>query len=647
MSDHVAFPPRDYGAWPRAFCARRRSIYRHCCHRFDAPWNRAGLFVAGTLICGLMLCAGVTVTAAALSGALPLAEPSRGSPATHVLTWNVTAGEAAPMLGRPPLQVLLLNGAWRGPTVEATEGDTLRLTLCNEQPEPVSLHFHGLHQRGTPRADGAARASTTALRDGACGTWDFTAAPPGTHFYHAHAGLTAAQGLHGAVVVRPRSGAPPGGDVADVAPMLFSDCWAAPLASLRDGLLRRDAAFAWVGNPDALLLNGADISLAAGAVVDVTSAAATLRLRLVSGAALSFLNVAFLGHNVTVVEADGAPLRPFDTPAVDLNAGERLTLLMTPSPAARAARVVWMAVVSRHRAGAPVGRIALRLPPLDGGASAAAATTSSPPDVPLAVQPSWNDTDATVAFYRRFVAADGVPPAPVADATAQPRVLLGTQNRVGGLMRWSVNNVTFVFPGDPLLAAAVSQHGSTGGGGDLDPVASDDAAALPPMVDVAAAAARGDAAAAAAQAAWVSPRATDAPPGGAPNASRFARTMAASMGTHVAVLRAGAVVDIVLQNAPALNGVLEQHPWHMHGGAFWILAWGLGDWPGVAAAAALQQAPPPRKDTVTRPPGGWVWLRLVADNPGVWPLHCHILWHLAMGMAAQLVVAPADIPPPQ
>ena len=48
------------------------------------------MFAAGTLICGLMLCAGVAVTAASLRGSLPLAG-APATPATHVLTWNVPA----------------------------------------------------------------------------------------------------------------------------------------------------------------------------------------------------------------------------------------------------------------------------------------------------------------------------------------------------------------------------------------------------------------------------------------------------------------------------------------------------------------------------------------------------------------------------
>jgi L-ascorbate oxidase len=618
------------------------------------------VFTAGVLLSALLLAAGVAVTAASFAGAG--AAPSGGGGV--VLDWSVTAGDGGPA-GRAAQPVLLLNGAWLGPVVYATEGETITLTLRNAQSQPLSLHFHGLHQRGTPRADGAARASAAPLLRGESRRLTFTASPVGTHFVHGHAGLTSVQGLHGVIVVRPRdavsapSPSPPYD--AEAPPLLFSDWWETPLATLRAGLLAPGAAFTWVGNPDALLVNGDDATATgAGAASVALPRGRTLRLRFVSGAALSFLNLAIDGHNMTVIEADGGALAPFEAACVDLNAGERLSVLVTPSDAARAAGVMWMSLASRHRQGAPSGLLALRLPREERDGDAAAATAPQlppPPRVPLPAQPAWNDTAATLAFYRRFAAAPGVPPPPDADAGAAPLVWVGTQNRIeGGIMRWSLNNVSFVFPDDPLLLG-VSGGDAAGG------VVADDGAQSPAMVDVAAAAwgadGGGDAAAAAAARAaadaWVAPTAplnASMPSGGASSSalsswSRYARSTAAALGTHAVVLRYGAVVDVVLQNAPALNGAKEQHPWHMHGGSFWVLAWGAGDWPGADVADADVAAHPlaPLKDTVTLLPGGWVWLRLRADNPGVWPFHCHIAWHLFMGMSAVLVVAPERIPP--
>ena len=44
----------------------------------------------------------------------------------------------------------------------------------------------------------------------------------------------------------------------------------------------------------------------------------------------------------------------------------------------------------------------------------------------------------------------------------------------------------------------------------------------------------------------------------------------------------------------------------------------------------------PRKDTVLVPEGGYAIIDVVADNPGIWFMHCHIENHLAEGMAVIL-----------
>lgn len=38
----------------------------------------------------------------------------------------------------------------------------------------------------------------------------------------------------------------------------------------------------------------------------------------------------------------------------------------------------------------------------------------------------------------------------------------------------------------------------------------------------------------------------------------------------------------------------------------------------------------PMRDSAHLPEGGWLALRFVADNPGVWLLHCHINSHLSV-----------------
>ena len=112
----------------------------------------------------------------------------------------------------------------------------------------------------------------------------------------------------------------------------------------------------------------------------------------------------------------------------------------------------------------------------------------------------------------------------------------------------------------------------------------------------------------------------------------------------------GDIVDIIFQNTVALSGVCEPHPWHLHGHSYWVLSQG-----GGAYDPRVPDYPfPIKRDTVTlyafshghhEPKGnpgdkcGWVKVRFVADNPGAWALHCHVIAHFAMGMGTTIVEA--------
>ncbi len=48
-----------------------------------------------------------------------------------------------------------------------------------------------------------------------------------------------------------------------------------------------------------------------------------------------------------------------------------------------------------------------------------------------------------------------------------------------------------------------------------------------------------------------------------------------------------------------------------------------------------------RRDTLTIEPYSWSLIRFVADNPGLWALHCHIAWHMEAGLLMQFMSRPS------
>lgn len=74
------------------------------------------------------------------------------------------------------------------------------------------------------------------------------------------------------------------------------------------------------------------------------------------------------------------------------------------------------------------------------------------------------------------------------------------------------------------------------------------------------------------------------------------------------------------------------HPIHLHGHKFWILGSGTGNFPYASVLdvpqGVLNLHNPVYRDTADIPASGWLAIRFVTDNPGVWLMHCHMQWHL-------------------
>ena len=49
---------------------------------------------------------------------------------------------------------------------------------------------------------------------------------------------------------------------------------------------------------------------------------------------------------------------------------------------------------------------------------------------------------------------------------------------------------------------------------------------------------------------------------------------------------------------------------------------------------------PMRRDVFVVPAYGWIVVRIILDNPGIWSLHCHVSWHQAIGFMTQINVQP-------
>lgn len=102
------------------------------------------------------------------------------------------------------------NGGTPGPTIEATEGDRLRLYVTNRLPEPTSIHWHGIF---LPNGmDGFCGLTQKPIQPGETYRYEFRLRQSGTFMYHPHYDdmTQTAMGMAGMIVVHPKQpvGAP-------------------------------------------------------------------------------------------------------------------------------------------------------------------------------------------------------------------------------------------------------------------------------------------------------------------------------------------------------------------------------------------------------------------------------------------------------
>ena len=94
------------------------------------------------------------------------------------------------------------NGGMPGPTIEATQGDRVRIVVHNELPESTGIHWHGLE---VPVAmDGVPGLTQPPVPPGGVQAYEFTLHQSGTFFYHSHDGMQDGMGMVGLFLVHPK-----------------------------------------------------------------------------------------------------------------------------------------------------------------------------------------------------------------------------------------------------------------------------------------------------------------------------------------------------------------------------------------------------------------------------------------------------------
>ncbi|KAK4508801.1 hypothetical protein PRZ48_002540 [Zasmidium cellare] len=508
-------------------------------------------------------------------------------PETIGLEWNITKGVARP--DGVAKEVYLIDGQFPGPTVELRSGDELLVTIRNElKDEGVAIHWHGLRIENA--MDGVVGLTQCAIQKEFTYRLKIPDDQDGTFWYHSHSELQRADGLFGALVIHKPAEA---GSTSDLKKyeyrneqlLMVGDWYHRPAEEVLADYTNWEN-FKIEPAPDSMLLNGVgyfECSMATkahpldckGQDMPHLTLPARTRLRIVNTGALTGFTISMTGFVVTLLEVDGGHgVEQVRSEKVGiLYPGERVDLLVERSGHDEY-ESAWI-TIALDRENMQFPNMALTptqqfsiAPPM---ANERAVLHEEATVRSISPHVPWIDLSNVNGSAIAFGELSGQSADDTILLYASISYLTQYEYRPKGFINhtsWSLSNSS----GSPLLS--------------LD------------------------------RAAWP----TDPEP---------------------LVVKAGRSewVDLVINNIDD-----KGHPFHLHGHDFYVLSVHQASRVGAyeqynpfdsekePAGGPMNLVNPVIKDTVYIPSQGYAVLRFRASNLGLWLVHCHVLWHEAVGM---------------
>ncbi|WP_340099514.1 multicopper oxidase family protein [Salinibaculum salinum] len=268
------------------------------------------------------------------TGVTPRAPPS-GPPDK---TFELAAAPGTDTVGVSP-STWLYDDAFSGPEIRVSEGEVVGVSLTNELPDETSIHWHGLPVANA--MDGVPNLTQAPVEPGDSFDYRFRADPPGTYFYHSHAGLQLDRGLAGPLIVAEDE---PHVDYDDEFVIVLDDYLSSeprpsaneaeagsgpggrgrgggPRGGMRGGMMN-DYRPSYAG----MVMNGRG---SGDPPVFEVSEGERIRLRFVNASSATTFRVSSGGHAFEISHADGRPVEPVSADSFTFGPGERYDAIVT------------------------------------------------------------------------------------------------------------------------------------------------------------------------------------------------------------------------------------------------------------------------------------------------------------------------------
>ncbi|VVQ24995.1 Copper resistance protein A [Pseudomonas fluorescens] len=108
-------------------------------------------------------------------------------------------GESAVNFSGNPRTAMTINGGIPGPLLRWREGDTVTLRVRNRLKDSTSIHWHGILLPAN--MDGVPGLSFKGIEPGGMYVYQFTVRQNGTYWYHSHSGFQEQSGVYGPLVI--------------------------------------------------------------------------------------------------------------------------------------------------------------------------------------------------------------------------------------------------------------------------------------------------------------------------------------------------------------------------------------------------------------------------------------------------------------